>query len=839
MQIKKLFQNPVFSTITIIFTLFIVFSVVSETVDASWCGCSSSNSGRCGDGKPKFQVFDRWVCYGTPEICMKVYKYCCNCSTPGPVDPNDPNPPPPPPPQPCSCSAPATPTITSPANGAQRINPDKLVVTWTMGGWGVDSGYKPNCRNSTGNDSFYLFYRKVSGDTSDAAPATPPGVLAEGWRRITVGRSATTYTIHNLDGGSTYEIYLRANNGCSSRNTGIRTITTSKRPIINSLTINATCPADSGGTYWSGIAGSNSKVTNPANFTSSMTDPEGIDDLSYAILQIDADANDPETNYRYLKAMYVRSRSGYTNDTFYLWDNNQWKDTITSGAIDGAHAKIHIGANASRARQSGQDLIIDWNIEFENTFAQAKHNAYLFISDTTGAQDQKTGTVTRANVNSSNPAGDAFHQLPNLPVWGVDTTAPSVIQPVPAIIDANTLDISWSGSDALSRPRRIDGFCWQNGGGSTSIIKVTPLPRETKKLDLSDPDPDNNPDTTSNCFASLTTNTTIRYDLTQAVGDISSYNFKSKVIDNACNVSTTNQSLSANSPWIMTYGNNLHTANLPISIPYISINSLFTGTGGTVIAKTEGDSFASTYTNSSTGTTIPLRASRNSFTITTYNDFNIKPPAKADIGSYYEYLYDIVSSNITLKNIPASAFSGKTSMSSVDGAGVNTFASYAVQGDLTVADPTPPRHFSCDTRSIVFVDGNLTIDPDFIISGNDNGCIFIVKGDIIVTNGDYKNSGNTNINALARYDRLEAFLVSDGTFITQEDTIGNYKWDGLLVRGTVITQGIDLQRDLRLLNNISGPSEGIVYDPRYISLEDFRNAFRIKDFSIREEGYDR
>ncbi len=854
---KTLYLQIAVAVVTFVIAVFLgLFIVNKEKVYAYWCEGSCS-PGTCSLGGSKFLV--NYNCADT-SACQSsngCYRYYCNCADnpppppPGggcgigwcglcwdqcPVDP--PPAPPPPPPPPCNCQDPATPVITNPVNGASGLNPDGLVVDWTMGGWGIDTGTQPNCSNSNGNDEFRLFFRRTGGSTADPSPAPAPGTInGSGWNRVDLGRTIRTYTIYNLSGGSTYEIYIRANNGCGTRDSAVRTVTTGFRPDINSLTISSTCAADTTGTFWAGTPGGNSRIYNPANFTSSVTDPNGINDVSYVMLQIDADAGNPENPYRHLKVMFVRSRSGFTNNTFYLWDNNQWKSTITSGVIEGANARVHVGPTGSRVGQSGNNLIVDWNIEFKTSFAQGKHNAYILLADISGAQDRTGGIVTTVNVAPTTPVGDNWHQLANIPNFGVDTASPALTQPVPSIIDANTLDINWAATDSPAGIRKIDGFCWQSGGTDTNITKVSPAPSQTKVLDKADPDPSNNPAIVSNCFASLTASTLMRYDLSQSTGDISAYNFEARAEDYACNILSNTQSQATNSPWLLTYGSNTHTNSMALNIPNSSINQIFVNSTNQPIVNTTGNAFASTYTLSAATLNIPLRGSNNSYINTNYTDLNIDPPQEADTTSYYDYLYSVVTSNVTVKTIAASLFTNKITMSGVEGIAANSTVNYLVQGDLTIQDPTPPRLFTCDTKTILFVQGNLTIDPDFVASGNDNGCIIIVKGNITITNGDYKNTGNTNINSLVRYDRVDAFLITDGTMNTLEDNVGTFKWDGLLIKGSVVANSTLFKRDLRLLNNLSQPGEGIVYDSRYVTSDVFRNAFSVGGFSIREEGF--
>lgn len=147
--------------------------------------------------------------------------YYCNCpdSTP-------------PPPTTCACVAPAAPAITAPV-GSSDMNPDSATVTWTISGWGTDTGLQPSCSNATGNDKYSLQYKKISGSNKDLATAAPPGTsIGSGWMQVDLPGTTNTYTLYNLDGLSTYRIFVISNNGCSSTTSLKREFDTGQRVVI-------------------------------------------------------------------------------------------------------------------------------------------------------------------------------------------------------------------------------------------------------------------------------------------------------------------------------------------------------------------------------------------------------------------------------------------------------------------------------------------------------------------------------------------------------------------------------------------------------------------------------
>ena len=143
----------------------------------------------------------------------------------------------------------------------------------------------------------------------------------------------------------------------------------------------------------------------------------------------------------------------------------------------------------------------------------------------------------------------------------------------------------------------------------------------------------------------------------------------------------------------------------------------------------------------------------------------------------------------------------------------------------------------CDQQGIVFVQNDLIIDPDLLTAHNQNGCIFIVKGDVIVRPGSQKtqNIGIFTSNP-AQYDIIEGFFIVGGNFITELDNLqgDTFKWDGLIIKGGVYAQNLDLRRDLNGngSGNIERPSHLFIYDPRYKQI--YEKTFSSRFYSLRE-----
>jgi hypothetical protein len=131
---------------------------------------------------------------------------------------------------------------------------------------------------------------------------------------------------------------------------------------------------------------------------------------------------------------------------------------------------------------------------------------------------------------------------------------------------------------------------------------------------------------------------------------------------------------------------------------------------------------------------------------------------------------------------------------------------------------------------VIFVPGNLTINPNIYKGSNViDGCIFVVRGEVIITPGDDQidpaicSTDPTSEECHPSYDLIEAYVMADGKMDIQEDTVGIVN-DGLYVRGGLVaaTSGSDtglpaiqLKRSLRLLDNNKYPSLIVHSDMRY------------------------
>ncbi|MDQ6985017.1 MAG: hypothetical protein Q9M91_00405 [Candidatus Dojkabacteria bacterium] len=155
---------------------------------------------------------------------------------------------------------------------------------------------------------------------------------------------------------------------------------------------------------------------------------------------------------------------------------------------------------------------------------------------------------------------------------------------------------------------------------------------------------------------------------------------------------------------------------------------------------------------------------------------------------------------------------------------------YRVNGNMRIQ-----KDSICNEPAIVLITGNLTIEPDFTTLNQKDACMFIVKGNIEILNGDLKTDLDVLDPTLASYDIIEASLISDGDIITTRDYPDiNRKGDGLYIKGVLFGYNINLDRDVNRFANSLQPTLLIEFDPNIYF--NFQNVLSLKKFSIRESN---
>lgn len=157
----------------------------------------------------------------------------------------------------------------------------------------------------------------------------------------------------------------------------------------------------------------------------------------------------------------------------------------------------------------------------------------------------------------------------------------------------------------------------------------------------------------------------------------------------------------------------------------------------------------------------------------------------------------------------------------------------------------------CDRKAIVFVAGSLSVTNSqanaahIANSGDINGCIFVVRGDVLVeggastSNGFNLGTGGTGLGTSAPnvyYDTIEAFMIADGRINIPIDSApdGIKVWGGLLSFSND-DPSINIQRVIHSQNATNYPTAIFHHDPRYFEIAS--GIFESVSVYKRETGF--
>ncbi len=142
-----------------------------------------------------------------------------------------------------------------------------------------------------------------------------------------------------------------------------------------------------------------------------------------------------------------------------------------------------------------------------------------------------------------------------------------------------------------------------------------------------------------------------------------------------------------------------------------------------------------------------------------------------------------------------------------------------MDSDLTVTNSSMPNNFSSATfNQIVFVNGNLTINADVVISDLST-LLFVVKGNVNIA----KSAKEVNFGALVDGDISTAYNVNEGDLTAT-----------LVLKGLYLANKFNFQRTLQGTDNSTTPSEDFAFEPKYlIQLRDLYETSSVKWESIQ------
>jgi len=129
---------------------------------------------------------------------------------------------------------------------------------------------------------------------------------------------------------------------------------------------------------------------------------------------------------------------------------------------------------------------------------------------------------------------------------------------------------------------------------------------------------------------------------------------------------------------------------------------------------------------------------------------------------------------------------------------------------------TMNQGFRCDGQSVIFVDGDLNINPNIDNSGeiNQNACIFVVSGNVNI-----KEGRNSSAFGSFRYDSVNAYILADGEVTIEHESSKDVDeiFDGVYINGGIhsLAGFNQVERYLQFIDRLQYPAVAIDYHPKY------------------------
>jgi hypothetical protein len=686
----------------------------------------------------------------------------------------------------CTSCMPTKPTLTSPVDGS-LINNNSTTLRWKQTSWGT------NCSGNVNRFKVQI-QPECSGNFIEVA-----GNLSS---------TTLSYELKNLEWNTTYCWRVVKTNGYASINSDKWSFTTKATPVLTNFNVtNDTC-----GNGISGILGQ-SGVSNPVTYYTryKALPTDDIRQLWIALVPKSSLDTDKPTSTEVIANATIAFKYNVQAPTASIWSPPNW---ISSGDItnDAETVKI-LGINSQTTltlNSTNGAVNSNLTFEYEKTLPNGIYNIYTALLLATDNNGYVTSYATSDNKQVFKKSGS----------WEIDMRFPSASLSEPSYNGNKTFDITWNASDANSGVKRFRSYVYSNKANSQ--IRNNTL----------DPDLIIDPPVSEQVFPAGS-NTGITYqtlgsynflDLTPALD--ATYVFKLSVEDRACNLRQVKIASLPNVPWLISYQGSI-SGNGGISGFQIPKLTTFTIPNTTET----GQPYLSTYSAiSGNASLLSKYRSKNGQYVTDYVNDAINPPKGSGASTLYDYFYDLVGRNTNIVPLTAGAKTVSGNISAL----MASNRAYLVDGDLTINSGS-----WCNRRLVVFVNGSLTIYPDFKKSSaiTDPACMFIVKGSTQIRNEGTtpKTTAALNSTDPSLYDVVEAMIVTNGNFRPFKDSYtggGNMKWDGLFIKGAVVSNLSMIQRDLNQSANQTQPATVFVYDPIY--KEVFKDYFAVKSYSIRE-----
>lgn len=474
---------------------------------------------------------------------------------------------------------------------------------------------------------------------------------------------------------------------------------------------------------------------------------------------------------------------------------------------------------------------IEFTVRFGDGFYNGTYSVYNAIINS------NRGTISNDPFKTAGLTGQQINDgtiLNRNGVWNIDLDPPQLIMGDPSYVTNASYTIKVNGSE-LTGAGKQSGIDVSNSRyyvNSTSAAadyyyrsSINPVNTDVNIINRAAPSFNTDPNSVGPLLSSSVANGTYAFfdrnpDSEIPVGH--SYYLS----DTACNVTVATKNAQATQlvePWIMAVGGGVSVGgsitNIEIPNINLSIDNIYRG-----LAALATESILTGRNALPIGTI----STKGNF-ITSYTDDAINVPGDSEFNDWYSHMLDKIT---TAKNINITS-SGTATLQGRIGAtvGEESPVRALMYDSLAISSGT-----LCTDKTIIFLKGNLTIDPDFTNNDSKSACIFIVQGDVTVTKGTRKTNEEALSANPSSYDIIDGFFIVNGTFNLEVDNDpgNNWKWDGLMLRGGVYAQNMFINRDLNSSGNgnLERPAFLVIYDPRYKEI--YGKIFTTQEYSIRE-----
>lgn len=625
--------------------------------------------------------------------------------------------------------------------------------------------------------------------------------------------SILNYDIQNLGWGTTYCWRLSASNGSQTNYSDVWRFTTPKPPTLVSagFTNQDFCG--------NGVSGkiTSTNTTNPVSYKviyqkESNQSYKFIDVFfvpsfgAFAHTQNDIPENLARSKAENSNSIAIRIdlRSG---EYYILNSNSTWDKTNGLNEVPNNSSTATFLEAESNFSVNSNNAEAEFKIRFENSFPSGKYNIYSeVIVELPNSAGNVSDGATELNSLSAKKTGE----------WTIDVISPSAAINNPKFKNNGSFDVTWSASDNLVLDNVYSYIYSLDDTGQirdNTLSQIISAPNNSLRY----------PEDSANGLITKSNLGNHNYNFVNNL-DKNDYIFDLYAEDQGCNITKVSGVVSAPKPWFIAYLGSVSANGGFIDIKLPNFN-FFT----VPFTNETGLAYLSTYSSLSGTIDIPkLQQSKFNQHDVFYSNLAAKPPLSSGETSWYDYLFDKIEGKTAIQIIQTLNFSGSMSSNLGISTGDKNFFSIDRSDPVVINSNTV-----CDVKAIIFIKNDLIINPDFTTT-NQNGCIFVVKGNIKINGGLNKTSALIESEGLSMYDKVEAMLITDGNLeTTSESEKGiSYKWDGIYFNGIVFAANPSFKRSLNTGGDFNQPAHVFKFDPKYRVL--FEDEISNRVYSIRE-----